>query len=583
MINPIRRLQGAGVWWRQSTPGLAAIVACVIVQALLGSRAGAGAPPEDEAGELKTAPAVVSTSRGAADVNDRLRRLEEFEATVQEQNRRLAEQNQQLAEQNRQLAEQNRGLARQLDESNRRHDELMRRLDRAAGLSSTPKSLDAAPTQLDGLVTGAAAPAPPATAPADLPPDGPTFDASWREPPFLVGGYDREKSQFILVQPRDPDRTPFALNFDLITELRYTGFARSAQTWTDSAGVVMPVKNFDTIEVNRNWFQFSGYALDPNLHFMAVVFNSSTNDSTLFLGWLDYRFNRALTVSAGYYKVPGSREWYDSFRYTLGADRTMATTFFRPNMSPGIWAIGEPITGLHYIAMVANSFNGLNLADNRIASKSNMAFATSLWAEPLGEFGPGPSDVEWHEQPALRIGSSLTLSREPLAGAAAIQSNPENTLFRLTDGTPLAEPGALAPGVQVTTTSVQLWAVDAAIKYRGLSFSGEYYFRWLDDFRHIGGPLAIRSLFASGAYAQSSYFLIAKRMEIYGRFSFVTGGQGGGDEWSGGLNWYVLARRNWRMTFDVTRINHSPAENELTGYRAGESGTLFQLQMLTDF
>lgn len=37
------------------------------------------------------------------------------------------------------------------------------------------------------------------------------------------------------------------------------------------------------------------------------------------------------------------------------------------------------------------------------------------------------------------------------------------------------------------------------------------------------------------------------------------------------------------MTFDVTRINHSPAENLLTGYRAGESGTLFQLQMLTDF
>jgi hypothetical protein len=33
----------------------------------------------------------------------------------------------------------------------------------------------------------------------------------------------------------------------------------------------------------------------------------------------------------------------------------------------------------------------------------------------------------------------------------------------------------------------------------------------------------------------------------------------------------------------VTRINHFPAENVLTGYRAGESGTLFQLQMLTDF
>ena len=74
-----------------------------------------------------------------------------------------------------------------------------------------------------------------------------------------------------------------------------------------------------------------------------------------------------------------------------------------------------------------------------------------------------------------------------------------------------------------------------------------------------------------------------KRLELFARYSFVSGRFGGGDEWSGGLNWYVLARRNWRMTFDVTRINHSPADNELTGYRAGESGTLFQLQMLTDF
>lgn len=51
----------------------------------------------------------------------------------------------------------------------------------------------------------------------------------------------------------------------------------------------------------------------------------------------------------------------------------------------------------------------------------------------------------------------------------------------------------------------------------------------------------------------------------------------------GGLNWYVRGTRNWRMTFDVTRINHSSAENLLTGFRAGESGTLFQFQMLNDF
>src|SRR6185312_3839670 len=99
--------------------------------------------------------------------------------------------------------------------------------------------------------------------------------------PFRIGGYDQEKGQFILVEPWDPERTPFALNFDLITELRYTGFARSARTWTNSAGMVLPVRNYDTIEVNRNWMQFSGYALDPRLEYTAVIFSSSTTNTTL--------------------------------------------------------------------------------------------------------------------------------------------------------------------------------------------------------------------------------------------------------------------------------------------------------------
>ncbi|MDR3622917.1 MAG: hypothetical protein P4L85_26420 [Paludisphaera borealis] len=547
------------------------MLAALIVPVLLASRAWADQPPGPDAGKPATAATSTAGASGSpSDLEDRLRKLEGLGAAVLEQNRVLTEQN-------RRLAEQNQGLTRQLQDVNRRHDELERRLD---GVTSTaaesipqvvplPDAANPTPA-LDALYQDDASP-----------PQVDAFQAPRStESKFLVGGYDKEKGQFELVKPRSSEDMPFALNFDLVTQLRYTGFARSARTWTNSAGTVLPVRNFDEFAVNRNWFQFSGYALDPRLQFMAVVFSSSTTNSSVFLGWIDYRFSKAFTLSGGYFKVPGSREFSESFRTTLGADRTMATTFFRPNFSPGVWASGEPIDNLHYIAMVANSFNGLNLADNRIGS--HMGFGGSLWWEPFGKFGAGPSDVEWHERPSARIGSSLTVSRESLA-VTAVQTNPEDTVFRLSNGTPLALLGSLAPGVQVNTTSVQLLAIDAAAKYRGFSLSGEYYLRWLDDFSYTGGPLAVRSLFTHGAYAQTSYFVIPKRLEGYGRYSFVTGGQGGGDEWSGGLNWYVLGTRSWRMTFDVTRINHSPADNDLTGYRAGESGTLFQLQMLTDF
>jgi len=46
----------------------------------------------------------------------------------------------------------------------------------------------------------------------------------------------------------------------------------------------------------------------------------------------------------------------------------------------------------------------------------------------------------------------------------------------------------------------------------------------------------------------------------------------------GGLNWYVLGTRNWRMTAEFLFIDYSPAQNILTGYRAGESGSRFQRQ-----
>jgi len=49
------------------------------------------------------------------------------------------------------------------------------------------------------------------------------------------------------------------------------------------------------------------------------------------------------------------------------------------------------------------------------------------------------------------------------------------------------------------------------------------------------------------------------------------------------VNWYPRSSREWRFTLEVLEINGCPAHNLLTGYRAGESGTLLQLQWFSDF
>ena len=370
---------------------------------------------------------------------------------------------------------------------------------------------------------------------------------------------------------------------DLFTQARYSNFVRSKTNWVDSTGVIRPVSNYNSIEVTRNFIQFSGFAIDPRLQFTAFLFSSTALNDTVYLGWINYRFSDAFDLRVGNWIVPGTREWLESFRYTMGADRLMATTFFRPNISPGIWAQGEPIKNVNYVAMFANSLNRFTQGVERLGS--SMAYGGTIWWEPWGDFGPGPSDIENHQQLSSRIGTNLAVSSERNQGfGPAGLANPEDTILRLSNGTPLFRPGALAPGAELEATSVQLWTIDAAVKYRGMSLSGEYFLRWLDDFKDVGAPLPVRSLFDQGALVQGGCFVIPTSSRgSPGSRHLSTGRFGGGDEFGGGVNWYVRGTRDWRMTFEVLYIDHSPAQNLLTGYRAGESGTLYQLQWFTDF
>ncbi|RYU62899.1 bZIP transcription factor [Methylolobus aquaticus] len=481
---------------------------------------------------------------------------------LEEQNARLAEQNAKLMEQNARLAEQNDSLARQLVEGAKGQSA-------ANARERDPLSADAASRTPPSLTTKPVVVAPPAARPS--PPKKPIIDADEDDP-----------SGQIVVARRQQGPMPFELRADLFTQIRYSNFARDRDYWIDSAGNLQPLSSFDSFELTRNFIQFSGYALDPRLQFTANIFSSTAINNTVYLGWINYRFNRAFDLRAGNWIVPGTREWLESFRYTLGADRLMATTFFRPNISPGVWAQGEPFDNVHYVAMVANSLNRFNQGVDRIGT--SIAVGGTVWWEPMGPFGPGPSDIEHHPRLSPRLGTSFAVSRESNQGFGAIENgNPEDTILRLSDGTPLFRPGALAPGVELSKANVNLWALDAALKYRGFTLSGEYFLRWLDGFDYRGGELPMDSLFDHGALLQTGYFMIPGRLEGFARSSFVSGRFGGGYEVGGGVNWYLRASRDWRMTFEVLNVNRSPAQNLLTGYRAGESGTLYQLQLFTDF
>ena len=384
------------------------------------------------------------------------------------------------------------------------------------------------------------------------------------------------------ILPRDPDATPFSLRIRNQNMFRYDGFSRAEPSWTDSACNTIPITNSNYFGIPRGRLIFSGDALMPGLSYLLNIdYNSVTSQPIGFRAfWLSYRFSRALELYVGQSKVPGSREWIESaFAPLQSADRTMATTFFRPSLSQGVWIMGEPADGVFYHAMLSNGFNTLSLIPEELNNR--FAWSGSAWWEPGEPFGRGYSDLQDHRQAAVRIGGSYTfaLGRGSQAASDAVENSP----VRLSDGTIITTPGALAPGVTLQSYDISLAAVDWAWKYRGLGLSTELYFQNLSGLEGTG-PLPIASTSAFGGFVKGGLFVVPRETELYVRASSVSGAYGSGYELGGGVNHFFLpGKDSLFFTFDTAWLENSPAGQNRTGFVAGQTGLLVRTQFVAVF
>ena len=181
----------------------------------------------------------------------------------------------------------------------------------------------------------------------------------------------------------------------------------------------------------------------------------------------------------------------------------------------------------------------------------------------------------------IRLGGSYTLA--PGRGSPTDSNAVENSSTRLSDGTLISETGAFAPGVTLLSYDLSLAAVDLAFKYRGLSLSTEWFAQNLSALQG-DGPLPLSSTQAYGGFVQGGYFVLPQKVELYSRASFVTGEYGSGSEVAGGLNWFILpGRSNLRFTFDTAWLESSPADQNRTGYAAGQTGLLIRTQIIATY
>ncbi len=396
---------------------------------------------------------------------------------------------------------------------------------------------------------------------------------------------ERYQDGIVIWQTPDDDEVPFLLKFNVNTQVRYLNTQSSDETFTDHLGVVRDVNRRNDITVNRTMFILGGYIFDKRLRYSSTVWTSAGAASIVVAGNIGWQFNKAFALTGGYTGVPGSRSLVNTFPFFTATDRSMSDNFFRPGFTQGLWANGEPVKGLNYLAFVGNGLNTLNISANKI--DTHLLFSSSVWWEPLGDYGePGKSrnmydDYFASNKTRIRIGTAFTRSREDRFSNLD-QSSPENTSLYNSDGVLTFSTGAFAPGVTVDVATYRMWAIDGGIKWNGLAVNGQYFFRWLNDFE-ADGPLPLASTSDHGSELSASYFVIPKKLLVYGRDSMVFGQFGDSWEYAGGVKWHFLPTERLWLNAELMRVQRAPYSGAFTPYTAGMTGWMPMIQTILAF
>jgi hypothetical protein len=181
----------------------------------------------------------------------------------------------------------------------------------------------------------------------------------------------------------------------------------------------------------------------------------------------------------------------------------------------------------------------------------------------------------------IRLGTSFTRSREDRFSDLD-QSSPDNTSLYNSDGVLTFSTGAFAPGVTVNNATYKMWAIDGGIKYNGLAVNGQYFMRWLNDFL-ADGPLPLSSTFDHGYELSASYFVVPKKVAVYGRGSQVFGHFVDSYEYGVGVKWHFLPTERLWLNAELMRVSKAPYSGAFTPYTAGMNGWAPMVQTILAF
>jgi len=217
--------------------------------------------------------------------------------------------------------------------------------------------------------------------------------------------------------------------------------------------------------------------------------------------------------------------------------------------------------------------------DNTFDTQSYML----QWLPTTGDFGLYGTfgDYDFHDKLATRLAVHYTSSTEDK------QSQPgtdgiENTQIRLTDGSSIFTPDLFGTGITVKRVKYRMSSVDGGLKYKGLSFEAEYYWRWLRDYEGINTS-NIPDINDHGYQLQASAMAVPKLLQVYFGNSGIYGHYGNPSEVRVGANIYPVKQRGFRVNGEFIHVNHSPVGYTAYPMPVGANGNVFHVNLELNF
>ena len=367
-----------------------------------------------------------------------------------------------------------------------------------------------------------------------------------------------------------------SLNISMYGLFRYVNTYDDNGSFTDHLGNVRPVKVRNDLNWHRTFAWLTGFFYDPKFRYNISIWSLPTTQQALIFGNLQYRASPAFNFGVGIAPNLTARSLQGSWPYWAATDRQMSEEFFRGGFSSGFWITGRMLPRLYYTLSVNNNISQLGTVQAN--DTPNLAYSGTLrWLPTTDELGPrnGFGDLEYHTKLATQFGMSAATSRE--SRYAPDDQNPNATQIKLSDGVNPFEIGALAPNVTVNTLTYQYLSFDAGAKYRGFSFQGEYYFRWLSQFV-ADGPVPPNTIFDHGFMAEAMHMVKPKTVGVYLVSGYVFDDfERHPWELGTGVDYYPYGNRAWRLNLHLVHIYKSPTSSFFGYYTSGQTGTIFSL------